>query len=123
MADDVRVDAEEDRRRTATASPGRALFRIATGLAVATLVLVVINSVVFLRNQAAQVEVNRRQEFINQSVQLGRVHDYLVRALATVATNNKDDSLRALLAEHGITFNVTPTAAPAPAPAAPASGR
>jgi hypothetical protein len=50
-----------------------------------------------------------------------------VRALATSAANNKDDQLRDLLAQHGITFQVNP-AQPSPTepgavPAVPPSGK
>ena len=67
------------------------------------------------------------QQFINQSIQLGRVNDALIRALATMAVSNNDDKLRDLLAQSGITINPT-TGAPereaAPAAAAPtATGR
>src|SRR5215813_5051759 len=75
-------------------------------------------------NRSVQLEVNRRQQFINQSVQLGRVNDALIRALAASAVSNKDDKLRDLLAQNGITINPT-TGAPereaAPATAAPAA--
>jgi hypothetical protein len=40
-----------------------------------------------------------------------------VRTLATVAANNKDDQLRDLLAQHGITFQVAPADGQAPATA------
>ena len=78
-------------------------------------------------NRSVQSEVNQRQQFINQSIQLGRVNDALIRALATMAVSNNDDKLRDLLAQSGITINPT-TGAPereaAPAAAAPtATGR
>src|SRR5437660_8901172 len=56
-------------------------------------------------NRTVQAEVNRRQQFINQSVQLGRINEVLIRALAAAAVSNKDDRLRDLLAEDGITID------------------
>ena len=56
-------------------------------------------------NRAVQAEVNRRQQFINQSIQLGRINEVLIRALAAAAANSKDDKLRELLAQNGITIN------------------
>jgi hypothetical protein len=89
-----------------------------------TLVLVVVYIVLIQGNRSVQSEVNQRQQFINQSIQLGRVNDALIRALATTAVSNNDDKLRDLLAQSGITINPT-TGAPereaAPAAAAPAA--
>ena len=89
-----------------------------------TLVLVVVYIVVIQDNRSIQAEVNQRQQFINQSIQLGRIDDALVRALAAAAVSNKDDRLRDLLAQNGITINPTTGApereAPPPAGTAPA---
>jgi hypothetical protein len=70
-----------------------------------------------------QAETNQRQQFINQSIQLGRINDTLIRALAAAAVDSNDDKLRELLAQNGIAINPT-TGAPekqaAPAAAPPA---
>lgn len=92
---------------------GQGLFWVSTVLAALSVVLVISNGVLFLANQEAQAAINRRQQFINQSAQLDRLNEALVRALATYAANNKDDQLRDLLAQHGITFQVNPVP-PAP---------
>jgi hypothetical protein len=101
-----------------TRSKAQALFWMTTVLAGLSVILVISNGILFLVNQEAQAAINRRQQFINQSAQLGRVNEALVRALATSAANNKDDQLRDLLAQHGITFQVNP-AQPGPAQASP----
>jgi len=103
------------------------LYRLLVALSGITLVLVVVYIVLIQGNRSVQSEVNQRQQFINQSIQLGRVNDALIRALATMAVSNNDDKLRDLLAQSGITINPT-TGAPereaAPAAAAPtATGR
>jgi hypothetical protein len=99
------------------------LYRLLVALSGITLVLVVAYIVLNQDNRAIQAEINQRQQFINQSIQFGRVNDALIRALATTAFSNKDDKLRDLLAQNGITINPT-TGAPereaAPAAAAPA---
>jgi hypothetical protein len=100
----------------------QALFWISTVLAGLSVVLVVSNGILFLVNQEAQAAINRRQQFINQSTQLGRLNEALVRTLATTAANNKDDQLRDLLAQHGITFQVNPTQ-PGVAAAPPSGGK
>jgi hypothetical protein len=103
------------------------LYRLLVALSGITLVLVVAYIVLNQDNRSIQAEINQRQQFINQSIQLGRVNDALIRALATTAFSNKDDKLRDLLAQNGITINPT-TGAPereaAPVAAAPvATGR
>ena len=100
------------------------LYRLLVALSGITLILVVVYIVLIQDNRSVQAEVNQRQQFINQSIQLGRISDALIRALATTAVSNKDDKLRDLLAQNGITINPT-TGAPereaAPAAAAPAA--
>ncbi|HEY1433116.1 MAG TPA: hypothetical protein VGF39_16035 [Stellaceae bacterium] len=96
------------------------------GLSGLTLAFVVAYMILVQDNRTVQADVNRRQQFINQSIQLGRVNEALLRALATAAVSNKDDKLRDLLAENGIAINasgepVPSTSSPAEktAPAAP----
>ena len=100
------------------------LYRLLVALSGIALVLVVVYIVVIQDNRSVQSEVNQRQQFINQSIQLGRINDALIHALATTAVSTKDDKLRDLLAQNGITINPT-TGAPereaAPATAAPAA--
>ena len=97
------------------------IYRVTTVLSGLTLVLVVAYICLVQDNRAVQAEVNRRQQFINQSIQLGRVDEALIRALA--ANAGKDDKLRELLAQNGISINATTgapereSAPPAPAPA------
>ena len=99
------------------------LNRLLVALSGITLALVIAYIVLIQENRSVQAEVNRRQQFINQSIQLGRINDALIRALAAEAVNNNDDKLRELLAQTGITINPT-TGAPdrqaTPGSAAPA---
>jgi hypothetical protein len=96
------------------------LYRVTVALAGLALVLVAVYIILVQDNRSVQAEVNRRQQFINQSIQLVRVSEALVRALAAAAANGKDDKLRELLAQNGITINAAgepertppPTAAP-----------
>jgi hypothetical protein len=100
------------------------LYRLLVALSGITLILVVVYIVLIQDDRSVQAEINQRQQFINQSIQLGRINDALIRALAASAVSNKDDRLRDLLAQNGITINPT-TGAPergaAPATAAPAA--
>jgi hypothetical protein len=99
------------------------LYWVTVGLSALALVLVVAYIVLVQDNRRVQVDVNRRQQFINQSLQLGRINEALVRALAAGAVSNKDDKLRDLLGENGITINAAGEPVPSeggPAQAAPA---
>ena len=98
------------------------LYRLLVALSGITLALVIVYIFLIQENRTVQAEVNQRQQFINQSIQLGRINDALIRALAASAVNDNDDKLRELLAQNGITINpttgapekqATPTAAPA----------
>jgi hypothetical protein len=101
------------------------LYRVAVGLSGLTLVLVVVYIILAWDNRSVQAEVSRRQQFINQSIQLGRISEALIRALAAAAVNSKDDKLRELLAQNGITINAAgePEKAPPLAPTPSGAGR
>src|SRR5260370_1730647 len=92
------------------------LYWVTVGLSGVTLVLVVAYIVLAQDNRAIQAEANQRQQFINQSIQLGRINEALIRALAAGAVNDTDDKLPHLLAHNAITIT-PPTAPPDPTPA------
>ena len=77
-----------------------------TGIAIVALLLVVVNIFTAMDNSKARSEVNERQRFINQSVQLSRLHGQLVQGLAALSAQSDDWELRDVLAEHGITFSI-----------------
>ena len=93
--------------------PGGWLYWTIVGLSALTLVLVVTYIVLVQDNRSVQAEVNQRQQFINQSIQLGRVNEALIRALAAAAQSNNDDRLRGVLTQNGITVNAAGEAIPA----------
>jgi len=74
----------------------------------ALLVLALVLANVFLSRSNAQLqrEVNERQLYIQQTLQLEGLYREMVRALAELAVQNKDERLRALLASQGITVNL-----------------
>ena len=93
---------------------------VAAVLAGLTLLGVVANAVLVLGNQKFEAEVQARQQFINQSLQLYQVTTALLQALAQAAVGANDAALRGLLAESGVTINVNdPPAAKAPPPKSP----
>jgi hypothetical protein len=94
------------------------LYWMTVGLSAATAVLVVAYIILVQDNRTVQADVNRRQQFINQSIQLGRINEALIRTLATAAVSNKDDKLRDLLADNGITINASGEPVPSASTAA-----
>ena len=78
-------------------------------------VLAFTNMILFERNRSLQGEVNSRAQYIQQSVQLEGLHREIVNAIASLAVRNKDDALKTILTQQGITFNVgQPEATAAP---------
>ena len=69
------------------------LYRLLVALSGITLALVVAYIVLIQDNRSVQAEVNQRQQFINQSIQLGRINDTLIRALAAAASTVSRASL------------------------------
>ena len=90
------------------------VYRIVLALSGITLILVFVYLWVSEQNRAVQARITEREQFINQTIQFGRVNEALVRALATAAVSDKDEKLRDLLAKNGITINAK-TGAPVPA--------
>ncbi len=100
----------------------RSWFRgVLAGVAALGLVFVVINIFLFLGNRTIQGEVNDRQQFINQSIQLDRLNRELIAALANLAARSNDDQVRNLLASQGITFTLNQPTGASPAASAPAA--
>jgi uncharacterized protein YpmS len=80
-------------------------------LAGLSLVLVIVNAGLVIRNQSIQVEVSQRQQAINQGLQFARIRQVLAQYIANVATQKKDSELSEVLTRHGITLANAPAAA------------
>lgn len=93
-------------------------YGVLTAAAALGLLLVVAVFIAGEFNRAAQVEVNNRQQFINQSIQLGQVNQALVRAMAVAAVKDQDSKLNQVLVGQGITINLAPSVRTASTPAA-----
>ena len=84
-------------------SDDKLFTRILTLLSVVFLLLVCVTTALMFRDRELQSEVNGRQQYINQSVQLTSINEALVRALA--AASVKDTAIRQILTDTGL--NVT----------------
>jgi hypothetical protein len=91
-------------------------FWILTLLAAVVAALVGVNMVLFGKNRQAQLEVNQRALFVQQSVPLETLSREIAVALAQLGVRSQDEQIRALLSSLGITVTVN---APAGQPAAP----
>ena len=89
-----------------------------TLLAAIAIILVLTNIVLFERNRSLQTEVSARAQYIQQTNQLEVLNRDIVNAIANLAVRNKDDALRTLLTQQGITINMG-AGQGAPPPAGP----
>jgi hypothetical protein len=117
----------------------RGLHWTLVALSGVTLILVGVNLMLGQNIRSIQADINQRQQYINQSIRLGRVNEALIRTLAQTAVNEKDDRLREVLGQSGITISIAakpaaaeppptgtaraPAAAPAPAATPSSAGR
>jgi hypothetical protein len=83
-------------------SRDKLLTGIASVAALLSLVFVLVNAGLVLSNQSSQTQVATRQQVINQSAELMRADQTLVRTLVTIAASTKDEALNALLARHNL---------------------
>jgi uncharacterized protein YpmS len=96
------------------------IWEIVTMTAAAlSLILVIVNAGLVLRNQSIQVDVSQRQQVINQGLQFQRIRQVLAQYIANVATAKKDSELTDVLTRHGITLAAPPAHHAPAAPAAP----
>ncbi len=82
-------------------------------LALASLILVVVNIGLFYSNQGLSGTVSGRQQYLQQSDQLQGIYQTMINSLANLAAKNSDNQIHDLLASQGITYNVNPASAAA----------
>ena len=74
-------------------------------------------------NAKSRADVNQRQQFVQQSVQLEGLYKEIVRALAEMGARNNDGDVKAMLQKNGITYTANASAPGSPAPGTPAPVR
>ena len=79
-------------------------FWFLTAVGAVTLVLVLINCALFLTNRSTQIDINNRQQFIQQSIQLEGLYREIVKALADLSIKNNDRQIKDMLTSQGITI-------------------
>lgn len=90
-------------------------FGIVTAVAAGAMVAMAVSLTLATMNRSLQQEIGQRQQYVQQSAQLESLYREIVRALAELASRNNDQAVRAMLAQHGITYTANAPAAAAPA--------
>jgi len=83
-------------------------------LAGLSLVLVIVNSALAIRNQSIQADVGQRQQVINQGLEFARIRQALAQVLGNFALSKNDHDLSDLLTRHGIAVSAVPAAPAVP---------
>jgi len=73
-----------------------------SAVAVACVMLVIINISLAQGNRELREKVNQRQTFIAQSVQLDKINKQLVNAIAQASVRDNDSALERVLTDQGI---------------------
>lgn len=84
-----------------------AQFWTLSAFSLVVLALVIVNMLFFRSNTRLQQEINERQLYIQQSMQLEGLYRDIVKALAELSVKNNDEKLKALLSSQGITLKIT----------------
>lgn len=70
------------------------------------LALIITNIVLISSNRSEQQQINARQQYINQSAQLSRLNEEIIKSIALLSVKYEDAKLKGLLDAHGINFTV-----------------
>jgi hypothetical protein len=86
-------------------------FYLLTGISAAALGLVFVTTTLSASNVSIRKQLDERQQFINESIVLSQLNVQLAQVLANLAIATKDDELKTVLWNNGITFSEdSPTA-------------
>ena len=94
-----------------------------TLIAAACFAAMLASTILGYNNAKARADVNQRQQFVQQSVQLEGLYKEIVRALAEMGARNNDGDVKAMLQKNGITYTANASAPGSPAPGTPAPVR
>jgi len=86
-------------------------FWLLNGAALLAAVLLVAFIVLYQSNRGLAREVQQRNQFIQQTVPLGKLNNEMIKALAAMAAQQEDPALKQLLVEHGIRYQIQTTPA------------
>jgi hypothetical protein len=81
-------------------------FAILLVLVIGMMTLLFLNVRVADDNRAKLQEVAERQQFLSQTVGISQFSTQFIKGLARVAADTKDEDIRRVLADYGVTFTV-----------------
>ena len=73
---------------------------------IGTMVLLYLNVGLSGANRTQLEQVTERQQLINQAIRVSQFSTQFIQGLARLTAETKDEDLRKLLADHGVTFTV-----------------
>jgi hypothetical protein len=115
------ADATGKRRNEQGSSMTKVQYWLVTAIAAACCMAMLASVTLGSNNARARTDVNQRQQFVQQSVQLEGLYKEIVRALAEMGARNNDSDVKAMLQKNGITYTAnapaSPVAGAAPTPA------
>ena len=94
----------------------RLAYWAVTTLAAGSLLALAGHTTLQAMNRNLRADIDTRQQYVQQSVQLEGLYREIVRALAELGARHNDEDLRALLQRHGISYSVNPGSAPSATP-------
>jgi hypothetical protein len=77
-----------------------------TAISAVTLILALVDAVMTSSVRELQAEVAQRQQYLNESVTLGRLKTQIIQTLVRLSAESNDEAIRLLLAKNGVTFKV-----------------
>ena len=84
----------------------RRQFNLLTVLGAAALSLVLFNAGLLTLNRDSQIELNKQQQFIQQTVPLENLYRDIVKALAEMGVKGNDRQVMDMLTKQGISVTV-----------------
>jgi hypothetical protein len=87
-------------------------FAILLVLVIGLMVLLFMNVRLAGENRVKLREVTERQQILSQTVGISQFSTQFIKGLARVAAESKDEDIRRVLADYGVTFTVEEDAAP-----------
>ena len=91
-------------------------FWITTLVSLLVAIIAGYTMMLFGQNRLTQTELERRNQYVQVSIQRGVLYRELAKALADLSIRNQDKALGELLASHGISVNVNAGSTPAITP-------
>ncbi len=81
-------------------------YWLLTALGGVAFVVALMNIYLFQDSRSLREEISQRQQYINQTIQLSRLNNEIIKSLAQLAVANQDKQISDLLTSHGIVVTV-----------------